>query len=222
MKVYHGSDIRIDTVDLSKSKQGKDFGRGFYVTKLREQAEEMAKRVANWNHSYPVVTEFEDDEYSFEDERFKILHFDDYSEEWLDFLLLNRKNRTKKQIHAYDIVEGTVTDDDVTQRIYVYLREQISKRDFLDELKFHKPTHQICLCTIEALQAIEPVINDLFTANIDDAVIQNLITEHGFSEEKAIDFYFNSNTFQQLIDENTGLSKKSWGEIYQILLKELK
>ena len=30
MKVYHGSDIRIDTIDLSKSKPGKDFGRGFY------------------------------------------------------------------------------------------------------------------------------------------------------------------------------------------------
>jgi len=51
MKVYHGSDIRIDTIDLSKSKPGKDFGRGFYVTKLRKQAEEMAKRIANWNHS---------------------------------------------------------------------------------------------------------------------------------------------------------------------------
>ena len=32
MKVYHGSDIRIDTIDLSKSKPSKDFGRGFYVT----------------------------------------------------------------------------------------------------------------------------------------------------------------------------------------------
>ena len=68
MKVYHGSNIRIETIDLSKSKPGKDFGRGFYVTKLREQAEEMAKRVANWNHSHPVVTEFEFDEYSFENE----------------------------------------------------------------------------------------------------------------------------------------------------------
>ncbi|MCL2652102.1 MAG: DUF3990 domain-containing protein [Candidatus Azobacteroides sp.] len=222
MRVYHGSDIRIDTVDLSKSKPGKDFGRGFYVTKLREQAEEMAKRIANWNHSHPVVTEFEFDEYSFEDEQFKTIRFDDYTEEWIDFILFNRKNRAKKQMHDYDIVEGPVADDDVTQRIYVYLREQISKRDFLDELKFHKPTHQICLCTIEALQTIEPVINDLFTTNIDDAVVQNLITEYGFSEEKAIDFYFNSKTFQQLIDENTGLCKKSWGEIYQILLKELK
>ena len=222
MKVYHGSDIRVDTVDLSKSKPSKDFGRGFYVTKLREQAEEMAKRVANWNHTHPVVTEFEFDEYSFEDERFKILCFNDYTEEWFDFIMLNRKNRSKKQIHDYDIVEGPVANDDVTQRIYVYLRGQISKKNFLDELKFHKPTHQICLCTIESLQTIESVINDLFTANVDDAVIQNLMAKCGFSEEKAIDFYFNSNTYQRLINENTGLYQKSWDEVYQLLLKELK
>ena len=159
MKVYHGSDIKINTIDLSKSKPGKDFGRGFYITKLREQAEEMAKRIANWNHSYPVVTEFEFDEYSFENERFKFLYFKDYTEEWFDFIMLNRKNRSKKQIHNYDIVEGPVADDDVS---------------------------------------------------------------HGFLEEKAIDFYFNSNTYKQLIDENTGLHKMQWNEVYQILLKELK
>ena len=65
MKVFHGSDILIDRIDLSKCKPRKDFGRGFYVTKLRVQAEDMAKRVANWRKSQPVVTEFEFDEYAF-------------------------------------------------------------------------------------------------------------------------------------------------------------
>jgi hypothetical protein len=221
MKVYHGSDMLIEAIDLSKSKPGKDFGRGFYVTKLREQAEEMAKRIANWNHSTPVVTEFEFDDYSFENESFRSIHFNDYTEDWFDFILLNRKNRSKKQIHHYDIVEGPVANDDVTQRIYVYLRGYISKNNFLDELKFHKPTHQICLCTIEALQTIESIVNDIFTASIDNAVIKNLMIECGFSEEKAIDYYFNSTTFQQLINENTGLFQKPWNEIYLILLKEL-
>ena len=64
-----------------------------------------------------------------------------------------------------------------------------SKCKFLEELKFHRPTHQICLCTIESLQTIEPVQDDLFTANIDDAVTQALMEEYLLSEEKAIDFY---------------------------------
>ena len=34
MRVYHGSYIKIDKIDISKSKPNKDFGRGFYVTKF--------------------------------------------------------------------------------------------------------------------------------------------------------------------------------------------
>ncbi|MDR1222024.1 MAG: DUF3990 domain-containing protein [Tannerella sp.] len=52
MKVYHGSDSLIRQINLTKSKSGKDFGRGFYVTKYRRQAEDMAKRVSDWQHTY--------------------------------------------------------------------------------------------------------------------------------------------------------------------------
>ena len=44
MKVYHGSYIEIEEIDLSKSNPFKDFGKAFYVTKLREQAEFWATR----------------------------------------------------------------------------------------------------------------------------------------------------------------------------------
>jgi len=47
MKVYHGSDVNIKTVDLSKCRIGTDFGRGFYVTKILKQAEDIAVRVAS-------------------------------------------------------------------------------------------------------------------------------------------------------------------------------
>jgi hypothetical protein len=42
MKVYHGSYIKIDKIDLSKSQPRKDFGKGFYVTKFRKHAENWA------------------------------------------------------------------------------------------------------------------------------------------------------------------------------------
>ncbi|MDR3189268.1 MAG: DUF3990 domain-containing protein [Prevotellaceae bacterium] len=38
MKVYHGSYLKIDKIDLSKCEPHKDFGRGFYVTKLLSAA----------------------------------------------------------------------------------------------------------------------------------------------------------------------------------------
>jgi hypothetical protein len=43
MQVFHGSYMKIDEIDLSKTQPNRDFGQGFYVTKYREQAESWAK-----------------------------------------------------------------------------------------------------------------------------------------------------------------------------------
>ncbi len=45
MILYHGSNIKIETVDLKKCKPYKDFGQGFYCTTIKKQAEFMAERV---------------------------------------------------------------------------------------------------------------------------------------------------------------------------------
>ncbi|MCL2443963.1 MAG: hypothetical protein FWD13_10950 [Treponema sp.] len=52
-------------------------------------------------------------------------------------------------------------------------------------------------------------------------VIQTLIKNNDISEEKAVDFYFSSNTYKQLSDETTGLLNKSWKEIYDLIKLEL-
>jgi hypothetical protein len=59
MKVYHGSYVKIDKIDLSKSKPNKDFGKGFYVTKFRNHAEEWAKIIGKKNGTEGFVSEFE-------------------------------------------------------------------------------------------------------------------------------------------------------------------
>lgn len=45
MRLYHGSNLKIDEIDLLKCKPYKDFGKGFYCTTIKKQAEFMAKRV---------------------------------------------------------------------------------------------------------------------------------------------------------------------------------
>ncbi|GHV56785.1 hypothetical protein FACS1894182_04060 [Bacteroidia bacterium] len=102
MKVYHGSDTQIEEIDIEKCKYGKDFGRGLYVTNLKEQAETMAARVSRWSKEKPVVTEFEFDEFALIDNDLKILVFENYTEEWFDFVISNRKNKKREQIHEYD------------------------------------------------------------------------------------------------------------------------
>ena len=65
MKVYHGSYTCIDTIDLSKSKPQKDFGRGFYVTKFRHHADRWASIIGEKNNTEDYVTEFEYNESNF-------------------------------------------------------------------------------------------------------------------------------------------------------------
>lgn len=45
MILYHGSNLKIEEIDLTKSKPYKDFGKGFYCTTIKKQAEFMAERV---------------------------------------------------------------------------------------------------------------------------------------------------------------------------------
>jgi len=221
MKVYHGSYMEISVIDLSKCEIGRDFGKAFYVTKLREQAEFWAKRKGRVNNTNGYVTEYNFFENAFEHYNLKVLRFDKYDENWLDFVVVNR--RPDAPLHDYDIVEGPVANDDITQRIFSYLAGEISKTDFLEELKFKHPSHQIAFCTMASLQMLEWVNrkSDLSMLSTDDAITQSLVKDYNISEEKAIDVYFSSDLYQKLINESTGLYQKSWENIYNILKQEI-
>ncbi|MDR1119796.1 MAG: DUF3990 domain-containing protein [Dysgonamonadaceae bacterium] len=110
MQVYHGSYIEITGIDLSKGQANKDFGRGFYVTKLPKHAETWAEIIGNKHGTKGIVTEFTFYERAFTDEMYKTLRFDGYNEQWLDFIVLNRDKSTMEQRHDYDIVEGPVAN----------------------------------------------------------------------------------------------------------------
>jgi hypothetical protein len=224
MKVFHGSDTFIETVDLSKSQLGRDFGRGFYVTKFYRQAQSMAERVAKWHTATPVITEFDFDEIAYYDTDLKVLQFESYNEAWLDFIVLNRKNNLPEQIHDYDVVEGPVADDAVTIRIDDYLRGAVSKADFLKELAFKRPSHQICFCTFQSLLTLtRPNYRaENYIFHIDDLVVQQLVIDFEMSERQASNVYFNSAAYRTLIDESTGLHREPWTETYRQLLPELK
>lgn len=44
MILYHGSNVGIDAIDFTKSKPGKDFGIGFYLSADLNQAKNMAEK----------------------------------------------------------------------------------------------------------------------------------------------------------------------------------
>ncbi|MDR2968359.1 MAG: DUF3990 domain-containing protein [Tannerellaceae bacterium] len=222
MKVYHGSYTAIENIDFSFCLKNRDFGCGFYVTQLYEQAETWASRKGLRKKMQPVVTEFEFAEHYFNDQFLKVLRFTDYSEEWLDFIVLNRKNNSEKQAHDYDMIEGPVADDKIATRVDEYLDGIISKEQFLTDLVRY-PSHQICFCTIQSLRALSLAKGRIDSAmfHVDDEIVQSLMSDYGMSELEATDIYCTSNTYAKLADESTGLYQNSRQEIYDMLKREL-
>lgn len=58
MILFHGSNMPINKVDLSKSKKFKDFGQAFYLSAEREQARKMAEAKVVQFGGEESITEF--------------------------------------------------------------------------------------------------------------------------------------------------------------------
>jgi hypothetical protein len=225
MRVYHGSYTQIEEIDLAKCEIGKDFGQGFYVTKIKEQAQFWAERKGLDNETQGVVTEFEFNENAFQHFNLKTLRFAGYDDSWLDFVTMNRDTSLQQPTHDYDIVEGPVADDRIATRIKKYLKGGISKEQFLEELKFVKETHQICFCTGRSLQMLDYTEKkkgiEYEIAEIGEPLIEQYILDFNVDEDTATDKFYSSNTFTQLADESTRFYLKSWQEIYELLKQEI-
>jgi hypothetical protein len=221
MRVYHGSYTPVTEIDLSHCEPRKDCGAGFYVTKFREQAESWAFRKGNRKHSNGFITEFEFDENTYEDKNFNVLRFEDYSDEWFDFVIKNR--RSLKITHDYDIIEGPVADDKIQRELDMFLRGEISRRDFFGQLVYPKQNHQICFCTLNSLQMLDYINYKTITGIeiIGEKVVEMLILEKNITDTQAADIFYTSTVFTQLADPETKFFRKSWQEIYEMLNIEI-
>jgi hypothetical protein len=156
MILYHGSNVDIESIDLSRSSVGKDFGCGFYLTASREQAERMGRRRARLYGGEMVVSTFEFDENAAREAGLNIKDFGTYSKEWADFVLANRKNDTRTQIHDFDIVHGPIANDDVGFQIRRLLAGMITIETFLEELKYKEGiTYQYFFATERSVQFLK-------------------------------------------------------------------
>ncbi len=137
IRLYHGSNVAIEQIDLSRSKRGKDFGQGFYLNVNPDQAMEMAARTTRFlNEGTPTLScfEFDKDEATKNGLRIKI--FPDYSEEWAEFVVMNRKNNSEVPVHPYDIVIGPIADDTVGVQIRRFILGYLSASALVEELRF--------------------------------------------------------------------------------------
>ena len=159
MKLYHGSNIFIDSIDLTKGKKGKDFGVGFYLSDNKDQAFEMAKTtVFRTGKGEPIITEFWFDETLLNDKTsLNIKVFDGYTEEWAEFIQKNRSNKSDIPIHDYDIVIGPIADDAVGVQIRRYIQGYISVSQLAKELTYIHPTIQYFFGTDVAIKLLKKI-----------------------------------------------------------------
>jgi len=157
IKLYHGSNQKIEIPDLVHSKPFKDFGRGFYLSPNKQQAWDMAfQKVSQTKEGKAEVTEFLFDEIAMTAGELKVLNYPDYSEEWALFVLNNRDKNAQHPTHDYDIVYGPIADDGVTFQLRRYEGGVISLPKLVEELKYAKGiTFQYFFGTERALQQLK-------------------------------------------------------------------
>ena len=93
MILYHGSNVEIVQIDLGKSRPNKDFGKGFYLSADYQQAMRMAQFKTKIEGGTPYVTKYEFDNSVMTSGELRIKTFEAYTEEWAQFIFLNRNNR---------------------------------------------------------------------------------------------------------------------------------
>ena len=156
MKLYHGSNVEIESIDLAHGRMGKDFGKGFYVNPDYMQAVEFCSSVIRREGmGVPTVTSFDFDESALD--VLNVMRFDGYSKEWAEFILMNRNNISDAPAHDYDIVVGPIADDGVGTQIRRLSRGFITFDAFLDELKYSKVSIQYFFGTEKALKYLKKI-----------------------------------------------------------------
>lgn len=139
MKLYHSSNSVVENPDIQHSRNYLDFGRGFYLTSLYEQAVRYAQRFKrrgqpSWLNTYELL------EYS--EQQWNVKQFDTYDREWLDFVA---QCRDGKGVGDYDLVIGGIANDRVFMTLDRYFTGEISQEEALGLLRFEKPNIQYCI-----------------------------------------------------------------------------
>ncbi len=150
LTLYHGSNCDFSIVDFSKAKDKRDFGKGFYLTTLQDQAKDWAETLfARFGGDGIFVYEFE-----FEiRENLNIKQFSEISEAWLDFV---RDNRIGGGIqHNFDIVRGAVANDRTNRTLALFVEGIYTSKEAMEKLRGNKLNDQISIHSEKALDCLK-------------------------------------------------------------------
>lgn len=145
MKLYHSSTQTVEHPDIKHSRDYLDFGKGFYLTSIYDQAVRYGQRFIRRNRPAWLNT------YEFSDnvESWKVQRFESYDKDWLDFV---SKCRAGEDDTDYDMVVGGIANDRVILTLDRYFAGELSQEEALGLLKYEKPNIQYCIRSEQMFQ----------------------------------------------------------------------
>ena len=163
--LYHASYMAIEKVDLSACKKRNDFGKGFYLTTNREQAERFVRTSilkSGRDLKFGYVNNYRMSDF----QGLKVHEFTTTDETWLHCVCAFRRKELfsggTAQWEDYDVLIGKIANDDTMATLTIYLRSGYGD-PWSDEavatavsvLKPYRLRDQVCLKTELALSKIE-------------------------------------------------------------------
>ena len=154
MQLYHGSTELIKYPKILEQQRLLDFGKGFYTTTNKEQAERWAaiKQKRTSRTAKAIITVYELDENLLNSEILKVKIFTQANEAWLDFVIHNRNIESGTN---YDIVIGPVANDTLYQTLILYEAGILTKKETIARLKVHPLFDQLSFNTQKALEYLK-------------------------------------------------------------------
>lgn len=150
MTVYHGSNVIVNYPDVEHSFRALDFGKGFYVTTVKEQAERWARRKADiYGTDKAIITVYNMSE-DLEGLSYKC--FDEDLTEWIDFICRCRDG--EKGYLEYDLIKGKVANDKVFRVVDMYHSGIWDKERALKEMKVYPNYDQIAFISQKAIDQL--------------------------------------------------------------------
>ncbi|NBH61825.1 DUF3990 domain-containing protein [Anaerotruncus sp. 80] len=150
MIIYHGSSIAIEKPDIEHSFRSLDFGKGFYTTSVREQAERWARRKADILGQEKGIVNV----YQMGEDSLGLLYkvFSEDLSEWIDFVCACRDGGS--EYLQYDVIIGKVANDKVFRVVDMYQAGIWDKERALKEIKVYPTYDQIAFISQKSIDQL--------------------------------------------------------------------
>ena len=146
--VYHGGTEKVELPICKFGRRNLDFGQGFYVTDLRNQAVDWATLVADRRKLPPIINRYRlNRDAILKEARCKV--FTAYGRDWLQFIGASR--RGEPVADDYDYIEGGVANDRVVDTVNLYMAGLMDEETALVRLSQHQPNNQMCILSQELI-----------------------------------------------------------------------